>query len=469
MAREYPGVYAYKTKQGTRYRYNFRDSDGKQSCKRGFLSPQAAAIDKAGVNVQAAAGTLHLSTARFEDYFESWLAGHKPFIDAGTWNDYRTHGDQAPDPRVRRQATRRDRHRRRARMACRELSGRDLQAQDAQQRARRARRLPQPGHQRPAAADQPRGSRQAPSARAHRARVPAHPRDRPLPVLLLDDVPAAGRTADQLWPADLRGARTDLGGHRPRHAARSPSIARPRVPAGRPARRRAGVRAPSRPDPTSSGPSPISRPAKASIRCAPQRRPVFTMPVRRKAQNGRWPSAGPPGVIDRNTVTRDWHKAALRDAGLRDMPLHALRHTAAATWLYCGQPLIYVQRALGHASITTTESFYGHLEQSLLKTVARDMEAAVRAAGRAAVIGDGLRLRPDGEPAPRSARWRTMRTAAVHRLHRASDAGSGLPQRRDRPNCARHPSAPQSRSALATPRSRRSFPYNQPMSSPRPR
>ena len=92
MAREYPGVYAYTTKQGTRYRYNFRDSDGKQSCKRGFLSPQAAAIDKAGLHVQAAAGTLHLSTARFEDYFESWLAGHKPFIDPGTWNDYRTHG-----------------------------------------------------------------------------------------------------------------------------------------------------------------------------------------------------------------------------------------------------------------------------------------------------------------------------------------------------------------------------------------
>ena len=56
MAREYPGIYRYVTKQGPRYRYNFRDSDDKQSCKRGFLSPQAAAIDKAGLNVQAAAG-----------------------------------------------------------------------------------------------------------------------------------------------------------------------------------------------------------------------------------------------------------------------------------------------------------------------------------------------------------------------------------------------------------------------------
>jgi integrase len=92
MAREYPGIYRYETKQGSRYRYNFRDSDGKQSCKRGFLSPQAAAIDKAGLNVQAAAGTLHLSTALFADYFESWLAGHKPFVDLGTWSDYGTHG-----------------------------------------------------------------------------------------------------------------------------------------------------------------------------------------------------------------------------------------------------------------------------------------------------------------------------------------------------------------------------------------
>ena len=91
---------------------------------------------------------------------------------------------------------------------------------------------------------------------------------------------------------------------------------------------------------------------------------------------------GAPSVIDRNTVTPDWHKAALQDAGLRDMPLHALRHTAAATWLYCGRPLIYVRRNRGHASITTTENFYGHLEQSLLNTAARDTEAAVRSAGR---------------------------------------------------------------------------------------
>jgi integrase len=45
------------------------------------------------------------------------------------------------------------------------------------------------------------------------------------------------------------------------------------------------------------------------------------------------------------------------------MPLHGLGHTAAASWLLTGLPLLCVQRRLGHASITTTESFYGHLEE----------------------------------------------------------------------------------------------------------
>jgi integrase len=63
--------------------------------------------------------------------------------------------------------------------------------------------------------------------------------------------------------------------------------------------------------------------------------------------------------MDRNPVSTSWHQQALADAGLRDMPLDALRHTAAAAWLLTGHPLIYVQRQLGHASIRTTESFYG--------------------------------------------------------------------------------------------------------------
>jgi integrase len=37
------------------------------------------------------------------------------------------------------------------------------------------------------------------------------------------------------------------------------------------------------------------------------------------------------------------------------LPLHSLRHAAATLWLATPHPLIFVQRQLGHRSITTTE------------------------------------------------------------------------------------------------------------------
>jgi integrase len=91
---------------------------------------------------------------------------------------------------------------------------------------------------------------------------------------------------------------------------------------------------------------------------------------------GRWASTG-GSRMERNSVARVWHKRALEDAGLRDMPLHSLRHTAAAAWLTTGKPLMYVQRQLGHASITTTERCYGHLEVTFLKGAAAETEAAI--------------------------------------------------------------------------------------------
>jgi integrase len=113
--------------------------------------------------------------------------------------------------------------------------------------------------------------------------------------------------------------------------------------------------------------------------------PVFVMPVReRKADRGRWASVGDPEPFDRNTVSRDWHKIALGDAGLRDMPLHSLRHTAAASWLAGGNSLMYVQRQLGHADINTTERYYGHLERHVLAAGAIATEEAIARAVRLA-------------------------------------------------------------------------------------
>ena len=117
-----------------------------------------------------------------------------------------------------------------------------------------------------------------------------------------------------------------------------------------------------------------------------QNAPVFVMPVRtRKAERGRWASTGDPEPFDRNTVSCLWHKTALQDAGLRDMPLHSLRHTAAAAWLAGGNSPMYVQRQLGHADIGTTERYYGHLERHVLAAGASATEEAIaRATKRAA-------------------------------------------------------------------------------------
>jgi integrase len=108
---------------------------------------------------------------------------------------------------------------------------------------------------------------------------------------------------------------------------------------------------------------------------------LFVMPVReRKRERGRWASTGKPEALDRTTVSREWHQQALADAELRKMPLHALRHTAAAAWLAAGNSLMYVQRQLGHSDIATTERYYGHLERHVLASGAVATEEAIKRA-----------------------------------------------------------------------------------------
>ncbi|HWH10528.1 MAG TPA: tyrosine-type recombinase/integrase [Solirubrobacteraceae bacterium] len=105
---------------------------------------------------------------------------------------------------------------------------------------------------------------------------------------------------------------------------------------------------------------------------------LFVMPIRtRHSGRGRWASAGKPEPLDRTTVSREWHKHALEDAGLRHMALHCLRHTAAASWLAAGNSLMYVQRQLGHSDIATTERYYGHLERHVLAAGAVATEEAI--------------------------------------------------------------------------------------------
>ena len=109
---------------------------------------------------------------------------------------------------------------------------------------------------------------------------------------------------------------------------------------------------------------------------------VFVCP---RPKRGRYASRSEPTPPHRKTV-HEWHEAALVDAGIRDMPLHSLRHTAAASWLTTGHPLFFVQRQLGHRSLTTTERHYGHLEPSFVEEAAARTEQAIIEAGQSPAL-----------------------------------------------------------------------------------
>ena len=61
-----------------------------------------------------------------------------------------------------------------------------------------------------------------------------------------------------------------------------------------------------------------------------------------------------------NAVTRVF-KPALRQAGLRRIRFHDLRHTFASLMVNQGANLKFVSRQLGHASIQITLDRYSHL------------------------------------------------------------------------------------------------------------
>lgn len=61
-----------------------------------------------------------------------------------------------------------------------------------------------------------------------------------------------------------------------------------------------------------------------------------------------------------NTVHHRWRMARQR-AGLEGLRLHDLRHFYASGLIAAGCDVVTVQRALGHASATTTLNTYSHL------------------------------------------------------------------------------------------------------------
>ncbi|PPF82100.1 hypothetical protein C5C14_03975 [Rathayibacter rathayi] len=66
-------------------------------------------------------------------------------------------------------------------------------------------------------------------------------------------------------------------------------------------------------------------------------------------------------VMDNASFRRNYFRPALAAAGLHDMRVHDLRHTAASLWLAAGFQPYEVSRWLGHSNVTTTDTIYAHL------------------------------------------------------------------------------------------------------------
>jgi len=376
------GVYSYDTAAGVRWRFVYRRSDGTQTTKRGFSSERAARDARRRLVEQVERGEVRHTKETFGGYWQRWLTHRRPYLEAGTWSGYEIHG------------------RKRLLPAFGSLSLGDVGVDAVRSFSSELAGAAEAGELAIKTANNALGTLAICLNDAVKDGLIVGN-----PALLVGRLPPAHIERDYLRLAEIPRyldgcsdlyrplAETLIGsGLRISEALALRAADLELEPTGG----RIIVYRSRKRDGLGSTKSDRFRSVEIGPRLAEILRDLtairteagsgflFVMPVRdgRFAQ-GRWESAGPARPFDRTTVSRDWHKHALQDAALRDMPLHALRHTAAASWLAAGNSLMYVQRQLGHADIGTTERYYGHLERHVLAAGAVATEEAIaRAASR---------------------------------------------------------------------------------------
>ncbi len=84
---------------------------------------------------------------------------------------------------------------------------------------------------------------------------------------------------------------------------------------------------------------------------------------------------GPTGDVLRKESLVSRFERRLRDAGVRRIRFHDLRHTAATLMLAQGERPAVVQRMLGHASISQTIDTYSHVTPDLHEDAANRLDA----------------------------------------------------------------------------------------------
>jgi integrase len=368
------GVYPYETSEGTRWRFVFRQSDGGLTTRRGFTSRTAATNARNAAIEEVRRGEVRVNRDVFSDFWAGLLEAKRPYITPGTLQDYTTHGRKRLLPwfgTLRLAAIDEDRVRDWLSEMAELVADDEVSAKTVNNartclsmalgEAVRRRHLTQ------------NPCRYVPELPVERTEIEylrvgeieryldaCADRYRPLAEFLIGTGARISEALAMRWPdLDLeagvvrisRQRARDTDGTTPTKGKRFRSV--------------------------QIGPRLI-----ATLRAVREERDrtgqlddgwLFLCP---RPLRGRYSSRTEPTPPNRKTA-HDWHEWALEDAGLRDMPLHSLRHTAATLWLATPHPLIFVQRQLGHRSITTTEQHYGHFEASFVQRAAEQTEATI--------------------------------------------------------------------------------------------
>src|SRR5688572_22396892 len=86
------GVYSYATAAGTRWRCVFRQSDGSLTTRRGFSSRGSAVAARRTAIEQVRRGEVRASRETFAEFWATVLEAKRPYVTAGTLQDYATQG-----------------------------------------------------------------------------------------------------------------------------------------------------------------------------------------------------------------------------------------------------------------------------------------------------------------------------------------------------------------------------------------